>query len=322
MKSETLFTRKTPLGASLKVVRHSFGPFQGKPARRVSFISGLHGDEMEGVVVCHRIIQALTQLKETHPDIFQGEVHLYPAVNPPALNQGTRLWPIYGSDMNRLMGPHTGSSVPVQQARQVFEDIKNNSDVVVDIHASNLHLKELPQVRIIEKFEEELVPLARQTHADLIWVHPMAGVFESTLGYNLNQLGISTLVVETGICLRVEPDFVDRLFQGMMHLLVSQGVLAKLPDKISSLPPSRVVYPREVAQACAQHSGLFVSQVQLGKWVGEDEIIGQVIDPVGGQVLERIVSPAKGLIFTLREQPAVHRGALLARVGLDGGRDR
>ncbi len=317
MKTQTLFSRNSPLGAPLKIVRQTFSAHQGKPARRLSFVSGLHGDEMEGLYLCHRLIQALRQIKDTRPEEFLGEVHVYPAVNPPALNNGSRLWPLYGTDMNRMMGPHPDKSLPVQLAQEVFDDIREHSDMAVDIHASNLHLKELPQIRIIEEFSEELLPLARQTHTDIIWIHPMAGVFESTLGYNLNKLGIPTLVIETGICLRIEPKTVDRLFQGLMHLLVEQGVLASLPEEIPPLPDSRVVYPREVSQACAKHSGLFISQASLGDRVREDEIIGQVVDPVEGVVLEQVTAPDTGLLFTLREQPTVHAGALLARVACD-----
>ena len=272
---------------------------------------------MEGLYLCHRLIQALRQIQETQPEAFKGEVHIVPAANPPALNHGTRLWPFYGSDMNRMMGPNPGASIPIQMAQKVFEDLKENSDLVVDIHASNLHLKELPQIRIIEEFSEELLPLALQTHTDIIWIHPMAGVFESTLGYNLNKLDIPTLVIETGTCLRIEPDFVDRLFHGMMRLLHHQGVLASLPSDILPAPAPQVVYPRGVAQATAKHSGLFVSRVALGQRVGEDEIIGQILDPVRGIVQEEVTAPANGLLFTLREQPTVHSGTLLARVALD-----
>ena len=317
MKTQTLLSRSSPLGASLKIVKQTFSAHEGKPVRRVSFISGMHGDEMEGVYLCHRLIQGLRQIQETRPEVFRGEVHIYPAANPPALNHGTRLWPFYGSDMNRMMGPHPGQSLPVQLSREVFEDIKESSDLAVDIHASNLHLKELPQVRIIEEFAEELLPLALETHADLIWVHPMAGVFESTLGYNLNKLDIPTLVIETGICLRIEQSYVDRLFHGMMHLLHRQGVLASLPSDIPPMPAPQVVYPRGVAQATAKHSGLFAGRVALGQPVREDEVIGHILDPVAGEVLQEVTAPGKGRLFTLREQPAVHSGALLARVALD-----
>ncbi len=301
----------------MNIIKQTFSAHRHKPVQRVSFVSGLHGDEFEGPYLCHRLIHALRQIQEAHPEAFQGEVHVYPAANPPALNHGTRLWPFYGSDMNRMMGPHPGAPLPVQLSQELFEDIQSSSDLVVDIHASNLHLKELPQIRIIEEFSEELVPLALQTHADLIWVHPMAGVFESTLGYNLNKSNIPTLVVETGICLRIEPDFVDRLFHGMLQLLHHLGVLTSLPSDMPPAPTPQVVYPRGVAQSNAKHSGLFVSRAKLGQRVGEDEIIGQVLDPVEGAVLEEVTAPGNGILFTLREQPAVHSGALLARVALN-----
>jgi predicted deacylase len=320
VKTHTLLTRNSPLGAPLKIIKQSFSQHKGKPVKRISFVSGLHGDELEGLYLCHRLIQSLRHISSSQPEDILGEVHIYPAANPPALNQGTRLWPYYGSDMNRMMGRHPGATLPVQVAQEVFADIKENSDIVIDIHASNLHLKELPQIRIIEEFSEALVPLAMETCTDLIWVHPMAGVFESTLGYNLNKSGIPALVIETGICMRVDPETVDRLFHGMMHFLKQQGILASLPENIPTLPSPRVIFPRGVAQASAKHSGLFVSRVKLGQEVGEDEIIGHVLDPVKGVVLEEVASPATGLLFTLREQPAVHAGALLARMAREGAK--
>ena len=317
MKTQTLVSRGSPLGSSLNIVKQTFPSHRKKPVQRVSFVSGLHGDEFEGPYLCHRLIHGLRQIQETQPEAFQGEIHVYPAANPPALNHGTRLWPFYGSDMNRMMGPHPGASIPVQLSQELFEDLKKNSDMVVDIHASNLHLKELPQIRIIEEFSEHLLPLALQTHTDVVWIHPMAGVFESTLGYNLNKLDIPTLVIETGICLRIEPLFVDQLFHGMMHLLYDQGVLTSLPSDLPAVPAPQVVYPRGVAQASAQHSGLFVSRVALGQRVKQNEIIGQIVNPVKGEILEEVTAPGNGLLFTLREQPAVHTGALLVRVALD-----
>jgi predicted deacylase len=316
LKTQTLLSRTSPLGSSLNIVKQTFPAHKGKPVQRVSFVSGLHGDEFEGLYLCHRLIQALRQIQETQPEILKGEVHIIPAANPPALNHGTRLWPFYGSDMNRMMGSHPGKSIPVQMSQEIFNNLKESSDLVVDIHASNLHLKELPQIRIIEEFSEELLPLALQTHTDVVWIHPMAGVFESTLGYNLNKINIPTLVIETGTCLHIEPDFVDRLFHGMMRLLHHQGVLASLPSDIPSVPAPQVVYPRGVRQSSTKHSGLFVSRAELGQRVGEDEIIGQVLDPVRGVVLEEVTAPGNGLLFTLREQPAVHSGNLLARVAL------
>ena len=130
MKTQTLLSRASPLGSSLKVLKQTFSAYRGKPVQRISFVSGLHGDEFEGLYLCHRLIHALRQIQETQPEAFQGEVHIYPATNPPALNHGTRLWPFYGSDMNRMMGPHPGASIPIQMSQEIFENLKESSDLV------------------------------------------------------------------------------------------------------------------------------------------------------------------------------------------------
>ena len=42
--------------------------------------------------------------------------------------------------------------------------------------------------------------------------------------------------------------------------------------------------------------------------------IGDIIEPIEGRIIQRIESPTDGIIFTLRENPVVHKGALIARV--------
>ena len=62
------------------------------------------------------------------------------------------------------------------------------ADAVIDIHASNIYLRELPQVRVNINMAERLVPMARRLNMDFIWVHAAATVLESTLAYSLNAL--------------------------------------------------------------------------------------------------------------------------------------
>ena len=303
------------MGGPIEIIKKTFAAAQGKPVKRISFVAGLHGDELEGVYLCHRIIETLRHLKDTEPQAFQGEVHVYPAVNPEALGSTSRLWPFFSADMNRQMGETKGGSLSSGFAIALLEDLKACSNLVVDFHASNLHLKELPQIRIIEEFDKKLIPLAELCNTDLIWVHPSAPVFESTLGYNLNRHKIPTLVVETGICLRIHQDYCEQILKGMIHLMQKTGVL-KLKDSCPEVKQPLLVNPKQVALIQASHSGLFVSNVQLGERVNEEDLIGKIIDPVQGNILETVTSPASGLLFTLREQPVTYQGAPLARIAL------
>lgn len=298
-------------------MKQTFASHKRKPVKRVSFLAGLHGDELEGVYLCYQLLQYLKKLQADRPEAFHGEIHIYPAVNPQALQNSSRLWPFFSVDMNRMFGREGASSLPASSTQGLLEDLMACSDLVVDFHSSNLHLKELPQIRIIEGFEEELIPLAKECNVDIVWVHPMARVFESTLGFNLNSNHVSTLVVETGICQRIYPDLCDQIFRGMIHLLHQTDVLALDPSRIPEIKPPRLLHPHQVALVSAKQSGLFVGRAAPGRHVAEDEKLGEIIDPVSGTVLQEVLSPANGLLFTFRELPLTYAGAPLARIALD-----
>ena len=189
--------------------------------------------------------------------------------------------------------------------------MKSSSDIVIDFHSSNLHLMELHQIRIIKGFEKKLLPLAKKCNVDLIWIHPNAEIFKSTLGFNLNKNKTPTLVIETGICLRIHPNNNDQIFNGMLNLLQDTGTL-KIAQLVGKEP--KLIQPEEVVMLQAQYSGLFIKQVEIGKTLAEGEKLGKLIDPMSGNILEEIFSPCSGLLFTIREHPLTHKGSSLARI--------
>ena len=90
--------------------------------------------------------------------------------------------------------------------------------LVVDIHASNVYLREIPQVRIARAFEPKLVPLARRMNLDLIWIHEAMTVLENTIAHSLNERGVPCLVAEMGVGMRVTPAFAEQVVTGILHV--------------------------------------------------------------------------------------------------------
>lgn len=312
MQTQSILSIKSPLGPPVEILKHTFPARSNKP--RVSFVAGLHGDEMEGLYICHKLIRYLKELEVSNPEAIQGEVNIYPAVNPQALENSTRLWPFFSKDINRTFGSGQTDSLAVETSQTILQDLKSSSDIVIDFHSSNLQLMEIPQIRIIKDFEKKLLPLAKKCNVDLIWVHPNAEIFTSTLGFNLNRAKILTLVIETGICHRIHPNSGDQIFKGMLNLLHDSGTLNITPDQVMK---PRLVQPDQVKMVQAHHSGLFIKEVEVGKTLEEGERLGKLIDPIEGSVLKEIVSPCSGLLFTLREHPLTHKGSPLARIAED-----
>ena len=48
--------------------------------------------------------------------------------------------------------------------------------------------------------------------------------------------------------------------------------------------------------------------------IKKGDLIGRVVDPLGGVVLSEVVAPTDGILFTIRDFPIVDEGSLLGRL--------
>ncbi|MDD6155246.1 MAG: M14 family metallopeptidase [Eubacteriales bacterium] len=278
----------------------------GEGGKRLAVVTGTHGDELEGQYVCWKQAKLLRE----NPDSLHGTVDIYPATNPLGISTMTRGIPLCDLDMNRTFpGSHNGS-MSEEIAAGLIDDIKG-ADCALDIHASNTYLREIPQIRINEISAKRLVPLAKHLNMNLIWIHSAATVLESTLAYTLNAMDTPTLVVEMGIGLRLTRDYGDQLVAGILSLMKSMGMWS---DPVVPVAPPIVSTDGHVSFVNATESGIFIPSVKHASHVMKGQEVGLIVDSLTGEVSERLLSPATGLLFTLREYPVVYEGSLIARI--------
>ena len=193
-----------------------------------------------------------------------------------------------------------------------MEDLKG-ADLVFDIHSSNLYLRETPQVRINVLNEKELVPLAQRLNIDFVWVHDAATVLESTLAHSLNSTGTKCLVAELGVGQRINHKMCNRLTLGIFNLMKDLGMWkGEIQQSLISNPI--VCKGDNVEFLNAATSGIFITELKCGVVVAEGEEIGQIVEPMTGTVLSRVISPVEGYMFTIRAYPIVYEGSLMARI--------
>ena len=280
----------------------------GKGNRRVCIVTGTHGDELEGQMVCYLVAKQLNE----HLDLLDGTVEIYPALNPLGIDTIQRGIPNFDLDMNRIFPGNPNGTMAEQTAHLIVEDLKG-ADLVFDIHSSNLYLRETPQVRINVLNEEELVPLAQRLNIDFVWVHDAATVLESTLAHSLNSTGTKCLVAELGVGQRINHKMCNRLTLGIFNLMKDMGMWKGEVDQ-SLISKPIVCKGDSVEFLNAATSGIFITELKCGGVVAEGEEIGQIVEPMTGEVLSSVVSPVEGYMFTIRAYPIVYEGSLMARV--------
>ena len=309
MNTTEIFTSELPVGEKLSIKRTRFEPLEEakNKGKRISIVSGIHGDELEGQLV----IYLLAEWLNNNNDKLKGIVDIYPAVNSLGVDTITRGFPLYEVDLNRTFPGSPNEFLPGQVVHALASDVKG-SDIAIDIHSSNIFLREIPQIRINKEYSKSTLPLAKELNCDFIWIHDAVTVLESTFSHTMNSMGTKTLVVEMGVGMRLTKAYGHQLLLGILNLMKKEGILECKEDFVT-----REAFNSEVGEVFylnAPKSGLFVPALDHCAIIKKNDKIGDIVDPLTGTIFATLIAPNDGILFTLREYPVVYEGSLIARI--------
>ena len=309
MNTTEIFTSELPVGEKLSIRRTRFEPQEKSKnkVKRISIVSGIHGDELEGQLV----IYLLAEWLNNNSDKLKGIVDIYPAVNSLGVDTITRGFPLYEVDLNRTFPGSPNEFLPGQVVHALANDVKG-SDIAIDIHSSNIFLREIPQIRINKEYSPSTLPLAKELNCDFIWIHDAVTVLESTFSHTMNSMGTKTLVVEMGVGMRLTKEYGTQLLIGILNLMKKEGIITCEEEFNVRTPFSSEV--GDVFYLNAPESGLFVPELDHCAIIKEGDKIGDIVDPLTGSIKATLTAPNDGILFTLREYPVVYEGSLLARI--------
>ena len=301
---ETIATAALAVNENLNIQKRRIE--NGTSKKRLSLVTGTHGDELEGQYLAYMIGSYLDE----HIDCLDGIVDIYPALNPMGIDSITRGVPMFDLDMNRVF-PGSKDGTMIEMICSMIVDDIVGSDVCIDVHSSNIFLKELPQIRMSVPTAPTLLPYAKMMNVDFIWIHDAATVLESTLAHTLNTRGTKTLVVEMGVGMRITKEYCRQLFDGILNLMKELGMWN---GETAPVREPIVSEGREVGFVNSDAAGIFVPCANFGDTVKKGDHIGDVVDPLSSKTVEKVDAVCDGMIFTLREYPVVYGGSLLARI--------
>lgn len=296
----------------MRIVKNRLQPKEltGKE-KRICIVTGTHGDEIEGQYVCYHLIRRI----QSQIVNLAGIVDVYPAVNPLGIDAISRGMPLFDLDMNRVFPGNESGAVAEYIAAKLVQDIQG-ADMCLDIHSSDIFLREIPQVRINTEMSVKLLPYAKLLNTDFIWVNDNTAVNHSSLAYTLNEAGVPSLVIEMGVGMRITPAYGDQILDGIFKIMEHMGIWT---GETASVSNPIISTDGEVSTIHAAKSGLFIPAIN--HWIGikKGDHIGDIVNSFTGLLEEEILSPVDGVVFTLREYPIVNQGSLIARI-LGGSR--
>ncbi|KAB0672306.1 hypothetical protein F6V30_07020 [Oryzomonas sagensis] len=310
MSSRDLVLMTAPLREDFTIPCHEIGP-AGNPA--VSFVSGLHGDEINGIYILARLADFLTAVAGgNYPKLRLAQrVLIIPAVNVLGTNTLRRAWPFDQSDQNRMFPGNRMGETTQRIAYSVLEATKKSA-YRVDLHSSNLYFEELPQVRLYDPTpeERETAPLFG---LPAIMERSVSPVFTTTLMYAWKYWPGQSFLLQVGQAGSIQLPHCQQVFRGLVSFLGRIGVLEGV--EVAEADQEALYFTRECSvRIYADRAGMFVSDKSLGGWVSKGQELGYIYDSFNGTVRTRVIAPAAGLLTGIRRQPMLFEGDLLVRI--------
>ena len=303
---ENVVTIKMPVDEELTIKKNHLCGTDAENGKRIAIVTGIHGDELEGQYVCYELVKRIT----ANMACLKGTVDIYPSINPLGMESVTRAVPMSGLDMNRVFPGSDTGAIAESIAAKLVSDIRG-ADICVDIHASNIFIREIPQVRITPENSERLLKYAKLLNTDLVWVHNSNAVGEGSLADTLGKNGVSTLVIEMGVGQRITKEYCFQLLTGIFRLMSELGIWCGEQEDVSH---PMVSTDGSVKVIHSGAGGIFIPVVEHNIWLQKGAVIGEIVSPISGTVEQEISAPADGLLFSLREYPIVYEGSVIARI--------
>lgn len=286
-------------------------------------VAGLRGDTPEGVRICHAVGRFLERIEPT----MRGTVDLFPCINPLAAHRSVRAWPSFDLDPNRRFPGRADGHAP-DRVIAALVDALAGADQILVLKGAHPAFRESPQAQVWAG-SKIAADRARWCNVEVLWRQGDAE-HDSIAEGSLRARFPDAIELEGGCGNRLTAGVGETLRDGVLNLLSVLEVIPDddLPFHWAAVQRPRVVSDDEVLRLRAARGGLFHPMRQVGELVVSGDAIGEVVDPISGELLEEIRCPdpqdgpeghargAEGLILAVREQPVVLPGTLVARLVL------
>ena len=310
-----------------------------KPGPLLFVNAGVHGGE-------YPAIEAVIRLSNTvDPKQIAGTLILMPVMNLPAFRARTPfVCPIDNVNPNRVFPGDPTGSYSEQMTHALINEFVVHADAYIDLHGGDIPEALVPFVISRDGDDDVSVKSKQMARAfGLPYVLTVSKPVQPGKGHRAGagglssyaaaaEKGVPSILAEAGGVGQIQEDAVALLVNGvvkvMRHLgMIQDGQVESHTETKSKSKPKKTAHSALATTVLTRfewlytkHQGIWYPHVAVGDLVKQGQEIGTVGD-LFGDILEKIVSPVKGVILFLTINPSVLENGLLMGIGAKEVRD-
>jgi uncharacterized protein len=211
------------------------------------------------------------------------------------------------------MFPGYDAGETTQRIAHAVLEVTSPAHYRIDLRSAPLDFEELPQVRLYDPTDDER-DMARLFGLPAVIERPTDMISTVTIGHAWKSYGGANFVLRAGYAGNLQLPHCERLFHALVAFLQRTGIVEGKPASDESEEDVHYFGAEQTARIVAETAGLFISHLEVGRWMQAGDLIGHVFDGFDGQLRAEVRTPASGLLSGIRRQPLLFEGDLIARM--------
>ena len=281
-----------PIALPIAVIR-------GKQAGpTVCITAALHGDEVNGLPVIHRIMQA------TDTNKLKGALVCVLVVNVPAFKRNVRF--IGRMDINRVWPGLPDGNINEAYAHRFVEQVLSHCNYLIDLHTASFGRINSLYVRA-NMSDPVVTKMAHLQRPQIILHNPSS---DKTLRGTAMELGISSITVEIGNPQVFQPQLIRWTLSGIRRILIH---LKMLPKRKFAPVPDPIVC-QSSTWLFTSHGGLLTVLPNVTEIVKAGDCIARQTN-IFGDLVQEYHAPFDGIVIGKSTNPVGQTGARIMHLG-------
>lgn len=270
-----------------------------RPGPVVVLTAAMHGDELNGIPVLHRLFA------RTDPQTLKGTLIGVIVVNIPGFQRRRRMFTDRADLNHRMPGRRNGDEADSYAARFI-ERIVSKGDFLLDLHTASAGRVNCMYVRA-DMGEPTTARMARLQRPLVILHDPPT---DGTLRGAACAMGLHAITLEIGDPQQFQPRFVRRALTGIRAVLGAEKIIPR--RKQAEVPDPLIC--RSSAWMYTEHGGLLTVLPEVGAVVEAGEIVARLTN-IFGDVVHAYTAPSRGVVIGKSTDPVAPTGSRILHLG-------
>ena len=282
-----------------------------KKAPKVAIIGAMEGDGILPLFCSSKLIDFFKN--KIDKSKIKGDILIIPSINHYALNSGKRFWPLDNTDLNMMFPGYDQGETTQRIAKKVFDAI-SKYDYGISLERRPDPVNCIPYIKLYKSGYEDLKS-AKLFGFRIIHHRKMKSIDTVSLQYNWQLWGTKAFSIMCPNQNHVDIKIANQINEAMLRFMNKVSII---DYNIFNGFESTVINRDTIEVVKTPKSGIFMPIIQLGDYVSKNQLLGEIIDSLEGNVIHQFLSSCDGMVTCYYSNSLIYENAVAFRVARIG----